>query len=180
MEPFLHGPPEEDIVHLLAINDGRLLEWIEWTEDSLGGVETPLTALLYRMLQQEAATKESYIRFVNLNQRTLVGGITPDRTRIDTDFLRRLIDQLFGGVNAREIWAPCLSCLAQDRCEAFQTSRILGPDTLPSLAPPEVRARAHERLYQALQAVHLRGEAHITMRELRRPGLYSIWHPSLQ
>jgi len=175
MEPFLHGPPEEDIVHLLAINDGRLLEWIEWTEDSLGGVETHLTTLLYRMLQQEAATKESFIRFINLNQRSLVGGITPERTRIDTVFLRRLIDQLYGGVNAPEIWATCLSCLAQDRCEAFQTSRILGPDSLASLAPLEVRARAHERLYQALQAVHLRGEAHITMRELRAALVYILF-----
>ena len=29
LEPFREGPPSEDIVHLLAINDGRLLEWID-------------------------------------------------------------------------------------------------------------------------------------------------------
>jgi len=175
LEPFLQGPPQEDIVHLLAINDGRLLEWIEWTEAREGGEETPLTALLYRMLQQEAATKEEYVRFVNLNQRSLVGGVTPDRARIDTAFLRRLIDQLYGGDDAPEIWAPCLSCSAQDRCEALRTSRILGPDTLPALAAPEVRERARERLSQALQAVHLRGEAHITMRELRAALVYVLF-----
>ena len=37
LEPFQEGEPDEDIVHLLAINDGRLLEWVERAND------TPLT-----------------------------------------------------------------------------------------------------------------------------------------
>ena len=40
LEPFQKGAPDEDIVHLLAINDGRLLEWIDRVESKS---ETPLT-----------------------------------------------------------------------------------------------------------------------------------------
>ncbi|MFQ5472147.1 MAG: NERD domain-containing protein, partial [Dehalococcoidia bacterium] len=37
MAPFQHGLPDDDIVHLLAVNDGRLLEWIEGVEARQGG-----------------------------------------------------------------------------------------------------------------------------------------------
>lgn len=167
LEPYQNGPPNQDIVHLLAINDGRLLEWVEGVESRYGGKETPLTAAIYEMLQQKADTQKTHIRFISLNQRSLVGGITPDKEKIDTLFLKRLIDQLYGGEQACKIWLPCQSCLAKDRCEVFRAARLFGPDTLPVLAEPRVRLRARERLFEALQAVHLRGETHITMRELR-------------
>src|SRR5262249_42258964 len=38
-----------------------------------------------------------------------------------------------------------------------------------------VRSRARHRLFEALQAVHLRGEAHITMRELRATLVYILF-----
>lgn len=47
LEPFQQGIPTEDIVHVLAINDGRLLEWIE------NGDESPLTQQLYEAVQLE-------------------------------------------------------------------------------------------------------------------------------
>ncbi|MCC6454486.1 MAG: NERD domain-containing protein [Caldilineaceae bacterium] len=175
LEPFQAGLPPDDIVHLLAINDGRLLEWIEGVEARNGSSATLLTESLYELLQQEATTKQSHIRFINLNQRSLVGGLSQDLTSIDTGFLDQLTDQLYGGDRAPEIWSPCLSCSAKDRCEVFQTARMLGPNTLPDLAVPEVRARARARLHDALQAVHLRGETHITMRELRAALVYILF-----
>jgi len=57
LEPFQGGPPKEDIVHLLAINDGRLLEWIEGVGSRRGGSETPLTKELYDLLEDEAAVR---------------------------------------------------------------------------------------------------------------------------
>lgn len=175
LRPFQAGLPNQDIVHLLAINDGRLLEWIEGIERRHRGDGTPLTAELYKLLQQEAATQESYIRFVSLNQRSLVGGITPDRRRIDTTFLDRLMDHLYGGEQAAKIWSSCQFCSARDRCEVFQTARCFAPDALPALAEPSVRRRARWRLFEALQAVHLRGEMHITMRELRAALIYILF-----
>lgn len=172
LQPFRDGPPAEDIVHLLAINDGRLSEWCEGAETRFGG-ELPL--VLGRLLQQQTATQATYIRFISLNQRSLVGTVTADRTMINTDFLERLIDSLYGGEQASIIWSTCLSCSAQNHCEVFRAARLFGPDSLPFLAGTDASARARGRLFEALQAVHLRGETHITMRELRAALVYIMF-----
>ena len=174
LAPFRDGPPAEDIAHLLAINDGRLLEWIERVEGRER--EPPLTRALYEALQRvqqdgapaaaededdeydaddEAgaggdaaeddadvaedvedvaplAASDAHIRFVNLNQRSLVGGVTADGTGIETGFLERLVDHLYGGSRASNIWARCATCSAQDRCEVFQANRLFGPAGLPA------------------------------------------------
>lgn len=263
LAPFRDGPPSEDIAHLLAINDGRLLEWIERVERRDG--ETPLTEALYEALQRvqqdrwaeapvadrdddiravttntlrpaetetpvaerdasehereaprsitdataavEVAARDehdepedavgtgddpaaddtgdvegrprpapaAHIRFVNLNQRSLVGGVTADGTRIETGFLESLVDRLYGASRAPEIWSPCATCSAQDRCEVFRGNRLFGPAGLPGTAPAEARSRARDRLFEALQAVHLRGETHVTVRELRAALVYILF-----
>ena len=175
LEPFQEGPPGDDIVHLLAINDGRLLEWIEGVESRRGGDGTPLTKAIHDLLEDEAAVPESHIRFISLNQRSLVGGITADHKRIDTSFLERLLDHLYGGKQASLIWAPCQSCSAKNRCEVFRATRIFGPDGLPGTEHKEIRFRARQRLFEARQAVHLRGETHITVRELRAALVYILF-----
>ena len=172
LAPFQQGRPSADIVHLLAINDGRLLEWIEDFEYRSG--ETPLTNDLSNLLESQRSSSESHIRFVNLNERSLVGGIATDTKRIDTSFLGRLVDNLYGGERAKEIWAPCQTCSAQERCEVFQATRIFGPDGIPG-AGAAARIRAGQRLFEALQAVHLRGETHITIRELRATLVYILF-----
>lgn len=173
--PFKGGQPSEDIVHLLAINDGRLLEWIETVESLPGGYGTPLTRDLYNMLQGGTDAQDSFIRFINLNQRSLVGAITQDRRRIETSFLERLLDHLYGGEHACARWSPCQSCLARDRCEVVRAARIFGPKGLPGQADDKIRNHARKRLFQALQAVHLRGETHITVRELRATLVYILF-----
>jgi len=72
LEPFQEGFPNEDIVHLLAINDGRLLEWVEGVEKRLGVEATVLTEAIYELLQGNTDTQASHIRFISLNQRSLV------------------------------------------------------------------------------------------------------------
>ena len=194
LKPFQDGPPNDDVAHLLAINDGRLLEWIERLEERRG--ETPLTRTLRDHLERangsapdigatdgeaEAGAAgaevaaDAHVRFVNLNQRSLVGGVTADGTGIAADFLERLLDGLYGGEAAAETWAPCRTCSAQERCEVFRANRMFGPDPLAGGTAPEVRARARERLFHALQAVHLRGETHVTVRELRAALVYVLF-----
>jgi serine/threonine protein kinase len=174
LEPFQQGAPRADVTHLLAINDGRLLEWIEGVEARRGGA-TPLTQELYELLDVETVTQESHIRFISLNQRSLVGGITPDAKHIEATFLERLLDYLYGGRQAASIWKPCQSCSAQDRCGILRAARLFGPDGLPDLAANDIRARARQRLFEAFQAVHLRGETHITVRELRAALVYILF-----
>lgn len=169
LEPFQQGPPTQDIAHLLAINDGRLLEWIET------GSETPLTQELYEMVQGDSTAENSHIRFINLNERSLVGGVTQCRRDVETTFLNRLLEELYGNERASAIWESCKSCRAKNRCEVFRASRIFGPGTLSGAAPEPVRMRARKRLFEALQAVHLRGETHVTVRELRAALVYVLF-----
>ena len=184
LAPFQTGPPAEDIAHLLAINDGRLLEWIERVEKR--DDETSLTRALSEWLR--AANEDwpladghhkiraaEHIRFISLNQRSLVGGVTADGTGIDTGFLERLLDALYGGEHAAEVWAPCATCSAQDRCDVFGANQRFGPDGLPGATPAEDRTRARTRLFEALQAVHLRGDTHVTVRELRATLVYILF-----
>ena len=170
LKPFQGGRPEGDIARLLAINDGRLLEWLEGSEKD--GGETPLTRELSNFLKDELRSSDSHIRFVNLNRRSLVGGIAAERKTVETTFVDRLVDALYGGGRATKIWAPCQTCSAQERCEVFRAARIFGPG---ELADEAVRNRARKRLYGLLQAVHLRGEAHITVRELRATLIYILF-----
>ena len=94
LEPFQNGRPTEDVAHFLAINDGRLLEWMEGVD------KTPLTDALKSLITGEVSEEATHIRFISLNQRSLVGSIAPDLKSIDTDFLDRLLDALYGGENA--------------------------------------------------------------------------------
>ena len=174
LAPFQHGRPTDNVVHLLAINDGRLLEWIEDVQDRNG--ETSLTTELLEFLENDTVPSESHIWFVNLNQRSLVGGVKTDGTNgkksIDTSFLNRLVDNLYGGEDAEANWAPCRTCSAQESCKVFQATKIFGPG---KLSDENIRKSARQRLFHALQAVHLRGETHITVRELRGALVYILF-----
>lgn len=168
--PFQHGSPSDDRAHLLAINDGRLLEWIEDAERRHGDA-TPLTQALTGLLENQNQ-QEAHVRFVNLNQRSLVGGVAADGASIQTGFLDDLVDGLYGGEHAEETWAPCQTCAAQERCAVFRAVRRFAPG---DLADDKVRRRARQRLFEALQAVHLRGEVHVTVRELRAALVYVLF-----
>ena len=171
LAPFQEGRPRTNLAHLLAINDGRLLEWIDDYHERMG--ETPLTRELSRCLNDAGGEPASYIRFVSLNQRSLMGGVAADEKTIDTGFLDTLVDALYGGARAEEIWTPCRTCSAQERCQVFRAARNFAP--LPVADDEDKRQRARERLFDALQAVHLRGEVQITVRELRAALVYILF-----
>ena len=172
LEPFRDGGPAPDgVVHLLAVNDGRLLEWIH-----SGPRETPLKGILLRLLDgSEDWRKHPSIRFHHLNRRSRVGKVSPADRRITTEFLQRLLQGLYGGEEAERTWEPCTTCTARERCKVFETARVFGPGSLPNRAADEVRGRARDRLFEALQAVHLRGETHLTVRELRSALSYILF-----
>ena len=92
-----------------------------------------------------------------------MGGRTPSGQWSD-DFLNRLIHRL-GGEQASQTWSPCLKCEAWDRCTAGPNAhRFLAPSDTPQ---GQLGQRLRARLSDALQAVHQRGQIHITTRELR-------------
>ena len=165
LEPFQQGPPKDDVVHLLAINDGRLLEWI-------GNEETPLKRNLLKCLYGRTPS-DAGIAFYSLNDRSHVGGLAWDSKTIETSFLDALLDRLYGGNDAVQTWRPCTTCSAQDTCGVYQTTRVFGPAGLSQ--DEGLRQRARQRLFEALQAVHFRGETHITVRELRGALVYILF-----
>ena len=163
-QPFHNGIPSDDIAHLLAINDGRLYDWLENRERTSGA--SPLTTALRSFLSHDDEDEDApaHVQFISLNHRSLVGGRTPSG-EWSADFLNRLIHRLLGGEQASQLWSPCLNCEAWDRCTA-------GPNAHRLLAPPDTNQgklgqRLRVRLSDALQAVHQRGQIHITTRELR-------------
>ena len=177
LAPFKDGPPDKNIVHLLAINDGVLLEWIQSVENDDRG-ETNLSSELFSHLQGKVSSQETHIRFINLNHRSLVGGVTTDSNggkTIKTEFLEKLIDYLYGGEKAKTIWSPCQSCSAKEHCRVYEAARLFGPADVPGAKNDLVRKRARQRLSELLQAIHLRGEAHITVRELRAAVIYILF-----
>jgi hypothetical protein len=175
LRPFQDGAPVDDIVHFLAINDGRLLEWVDGYADRHEGRTTTLTDMFTALLESEPEAIDSHVRFISLNHRSLVGSVSPDLQTITTDFLDRLVDHLFGGENAQTIWRPCVSCSAKVRCEVYRAVRRFGPNSISSADDEELRRRARDRLFEVLQAVHLRGETHITVRELRATLVYILF-----
>lgn len=164
LHPFLDGVPQADIAHLLAINDGRLYEWLETRERVSGSSSFTRALRSFLSHEDEDEKPPAHVQFISLNHRSLVGGRTPSGQWSD-DFLDRLIDCLLGGEQAAQIWSPCLKCEAFDRCTAGPTAhRLLSSAETPQ---GQLGLRLRARLSEALQAVHQRGQIHITTRELR-------------
>jgi serine/threonine protein kinase len=150
--PFGSEAFPEKLVHLIAINDGPLLAWLN------EGGESYLTAQLYAALDTEGVAEiDPRIRFVDLNARSLVGGYSQDARGVSTDFIDSLLEKMLGP--GEETWRPCHTCTAQSRCHAWRSAR--------TLLSPDFGRVVRDRLAKALLAVHQRGEMHITARSLR-------------
>ena len=148
---------------ILAINSGKLLEWLE-TQD-----ETPLTRQLYSALFEGDATSDAsvdrHIRLIDLNRRSLVGGV--ESGEIKATFLNALMDRFLGSNEPVDPWTNCMRCTAQHRCSAWKSVQCL--------RDPVLGTRIRTRLADALQACHLRGEIHITARELRAAVVFTFF-----
>jgi hypothetical protein len=169
-EPFHAGRPAARIVHLVAVNDGRLMEWIEGYERRHGA--TRLTEQIADRLAEQTTTLDSHVRLIELNLRSLVGGFDAD-SKFSSAFLENLITQIIGGAEASRVWEPCINCSAQSRCTAWRSARFLGVSH--DQADRQQGELLRARLGEALQIVHQRNEVHITMRELKAALAYILF-----
>lgn len=158
--PFQQPDFPQDRVHLVAVNNGKLLEWIETRNET-----TWLTSALRGLLLFDQQPAQTQLRLIDLNRRSLVGGIVPGQERPSADFINALIDRLLGGDT--DHWQPCATCTAQARCTAWQS--------VQRLRDPEAGPRLRAQLTNLLQACHQRGEIHITARELRAALSYGLF-----
>jgi len=169
--PFESGAPTDRRVHLVAVNDGRLMEWVESHRDRKG--EQRLTDQLADILGREGNEWDSHIRLVELNLRSLVGGYNEAAGSISTEFIDQLIYRLVGGEHAREIWKPCKSCSARTRCSIRASAEMMGASEDKEMLQKGSLLRL--RLTAALQAVHQRNDIHITARELKAALSYILF-----
>ena len=155
-QPFLECQPPADRVHLLAVNSGPLLAWIEETESLLGDH-------LESALEGELVSVPEWLCFVDLNARSLVGG-RDEHQKLSTVFLDELVTKMLGPAYA---WQQCGTCTAQSRCSAWAS--------IQALRDPVRGDLLKKRIFRALQAVHVRGEVHPTARELRAALTYILF-----
>ena len=171
-QPFHHGPPEPKRVHLVAVNDGRLMEWLESYESRYDG-DTRLTRQITEALGREGEGLDPHVRLIELNLRSLVGGIDDASGVISAEFIDRLCARFVGGDEAREIWKSCRSCSARTRCSIRVSAEMMGASADKTMLRQGTLLR--RRLAAAFQAVHQRNEVHITARELKAALSYILF-----
>jgi hypothetical protein len=137
---------------LLAINDGRLLEYLDDRIDS----DSWVVRHLLMLLGEEPGEPHSQLVLIDLNRRSLAAGKGDAFDSILTALLQGGWEQ---NRPPEDPWSVCRQCRAAASCHVR-----FNVDTLhhPILGP-----RVSERLRTLLMVVHSRGRLHITMRELR-------------
>lgn len=154
--PFANGTTAgHDETRLIAINEGRLVDFL--TEH--GNQFTALMETVHNGLTGQAPGGD--IAVVNLNQRSLVAA-TGDKGEPGPPVFDRVLAEL----TSERRWAACESCDLVRTCYAPHNARTFAH---PS-AGPKITARLRE-LYRI---VHLRGQLHVTLRDLRSALAYML------
>jgi serine/threonine protein kinase len=131
-------------VRILAVNEGRLLDFLEHSPGHQRFEE--LRRLVKAALAGEATPRGALL--VNLDLRAVTAG------RAES-----LINRQLSALVDDRLWAPCESCGIRDQCPLKHNA-----DTLRDPASgPAVK----ERLRRLFEVVHLRRRLHVTMRDLR-------------
>lgn len=146
-----HGAPVGSRgVHLIAINEGRLIDFFG---GPIGRTQfTKLGSQILAFFGEEDAGLPPWLLIVDLNRRSVVA---EDPDVPGGSILERQLQALL----RPEFWAPCAACQWQSRCPIkFNVDTLADP-----FSGPAVR----ERLRILFEVVHLRRQLHITMRDLR-------------
>ena len=144
--PFADGAEASGDVRLIAINEGRLVDFLS--------IHTEQFSALTRTVGYGLAGQQSSgnIVVVNLNQRSLVApagdGTVP-----------AIFDRVVGQLTRERFWAACEGCDLARRCYAPHNAR--------TFAHPSAGPKVIDRLRDLYRLVHLRGQLHITLRDLR-------------
>ncbi len=156
LEPFrgaeeAHWPNNE--TRLIAINEGRLVDFLIEHQKLF-----PRLATLVRDGLNGLATS-NVIAVINLNRRSIVGDQEGEKNNSIFDrLLRRMTDKQF--------WHVCETCDLKQRCYIYHNAR--------TFMDPVAGAKAIERLKTLYIITHLRGQLHVTLRDLRSALAYML------
>ena len=137
----------QDETRIIAINEGRLVDFLSEHEDRYRRLRALVLAGL------AGAAPEDGVAAVNLNLRSVVAG-APEDGPSDAIF-----DRLVRRLTADKFWAACDGCDLRDRCYAHHNAR--------TLTDPVAGPKVADRLRALYAITHLRGRLHVTMRDLR-------------
>ena len=146
-----HAKPPSDLVAIIAINEGRLLDFLIDNRDSFGQLRTAVEDLLAG--RESSAT---WLTLVNLNLRALP--INKDGRSVVKGLIRSFSDS--------RLWDSCNACAIKQDCYARANAAMF--------RDPLVGERAIERIRELLDTVRLRRRMHITMRDLSSFIAYTI------
>lgn len=147
-------------VRLIAINEGRLVDFLATERDRFPQLHESITGAL------ATGVPDRGISVVNLNLRC----VTKDPLGFEDDPKNLGDDSIFARQLRRftheKFWEPCHACDLKDRCYVFHNARSFQDST----AGPKVV----ERLKTVYTLTHFRGRLHITLRDLRSALAYML------
>ncbi|APY87823.1 hypothetical protein A7J05_20815 [Streptomyces alfalfae] len=146
------GAWSDDETRLIAINEGRLVDFI--TER---GEEYPMLADAIRAGLGSGQPAHG-IAVVNLNVRDVVAD--PEGTG------ESILHRMIGVMTDARHWTACSSCDLAPRCYARHNAQ--------TFAHPAAGPQVTERLAALYRMTHLRGRLHITLRDLRSALAYTL------
>lgn len=137
---------------LIAINEGRLVDFLTKHERRFPH--------LSRLVQDglNGLATSSAIAVINLNLRSIVSDQDEKNSSVFDRLLRRIVSKPF--------WEACESCDLKQRCYIYHNAR--------TLMDPVASTRTIERLKTLYTITHLRGQLHITLRDLRSALAYML------
>ncbi|MFM7471722.1 MAG: serine/threonine-protein kinase, partial [Nodosilinea sp.] len=142
--------PEE--VRLIAINEGRLMDFLTSRGDSFSQLKTVVSEGL------QTGMPTAGVALVNLNLRSVVADGPGRQGSILERQIRKLTHPKF--------WEPCKTCEIADRCYALHNAQ--------TCQDPIAGEKVIERLKALYTLTHLRNRLHITLRDLRSALAYLL------
>jgi len=142
--------PNEKIVKIIAINEGKLRDFI------LGKREYSwLGKLVHHYLEFENYHLPDILAFINLNNRAIVDVYD------SSSILDHLLEIILDKKNQQKFWEPCeaSNCEYVDKCYIKHN--------ISSLNDKEAGEIIKNRLKELILAIYLKKEKHITMRDIR-------------
>jgi serine/threonine protein kinase len=141
--------PEVPLTVLVAINDGRLVDFFERYKERF-----PLLAKQVVQSRSTMAWESSSVWVVDLKRRSFVNFPHAEAESIFVQVLQRLV--------APRQWTICNDCVAKTICPILNNAVSLR------------KKRVQQRLEHLLLLTHLRRQRHMTMRDLRSALAYLI------
>ena len=134
--------PDRTLTVLVAINDGRLADFLDCHADSFGAIKQQVD-----LTRTHGTSAENPVWLIDLKQRAFVALKPADTATIARQVLMTLV--------APAHWSICEECSAKTYCPIITNARALRQEQVAA------------RLERLLLLAHLRRQRHITMRDLR-------------